>query len=153
MNLIEYLDRAGQRRLERWRIAPPRPRDTRMLVGTLFFAGYYGLVYFLINRVVPAENGPLVRDAVLVLGPVVGAIGSALFRSDVKDEIATSNTGTAFRALGKQADATIAAAAATPPDTAGAALGAERVAEAAVEEAEDVRAHAPHLGGSGNVAD
>lgn len=114
MNLLEYLDRAGQRRLERDRISPPRPRDTRQLVGVLFFFGYYLLIFQLLRHVMPASNGPLVRDAMLVLGPVVGAIGQSLFRTDVKDEIAANNTGEAFRGFKASAEATKAAAETTP---------------------------------------
>jgi len=115
MKIYDLLDRIGERRLERYRLSPPRPRDTRMLVGSLFFLGYYILVFTMLKIVVPESNGPLVRDSLLVLGPVVGAIGSALFRTDVKDEIAATNTGAAFRAVGEQAKATVAAAATTPP--------------------------------------
>lgn len=139
MKLLEYLDRVGQRRLERARLSPPRPRDTRMLVGVLFFLGYYILVYTLLKRVVPAENGPLVRDAMLVLGPVIGAIGQALFRSDVRDEIATQNTGEAFRANRAASEATKAAADSIPnaPTDAGVAAGA--VADAAKDKASQIQ--------------
>lgn len=142
MNLLEYLDRAGQRRLERHRISPPRPRDTRMLVGVLFFLGYYVLVYTLLKRVVPAENGPLVRDAMLVLGPVIGAIGQALFRTDVKDELATQNTGEAFRAQRAQAEATKAAADSIP-NAGGASEAAGAVAGAAADKASEIQGR-PH---------
>lgn len=139
MRLIEFLDRVGERRLERHRLAPPRPTDTRMLVGVLFFLGYYVLVYTLLKRVVPAENGPLVRDAMLVLGPVIGAIGQALFRSDVRDEIATQNTGEAFRAQRAQAEATKATADSIPNANAGASEAAGAVAEAAVDKASQIQ--------------
>lgn len=105
MKLLEYLDRVGERRLERYRIQPPRPRDSRLLSGVLFFLGYYILVFTMLKVVIPAENAPLVRDALLVLGPVIGAIGQALFRTDLKDEIATQNTGEAFRANRAASDA------------------------------------------------
>ena len=140
MDFLTYLDRAGQRRLEHSKLSPPRPRDLRLLVGVLFFAGYYFLVYQLLQHVVPGPNGPLVRDAMLVLGPVVGAIGQALFRTDVKDEIATQNTGEAFRAQRAQAEATKAAADSIPNAAnaeAGAAAGA--VADAAVDKAAQIK--------------
>lgn len=134
MNLLEYLDRVGERRLEHARINPPRPRDTRQIVAVLFFAAYYGLVLRILSaREVPADVLSLVKDAMLVLGPVVGMIAQAIFRSDVKDEIATQNTGEFARATTRQAEATIAAAATTPTETAGAA--ADRVADAAGAEA------------------
>ena len=110
MNVLEFLDRAGARRHER---AMRRgPVDYRVLVGVLFFIGYYLLVFALTRAALPAENAPLVRDAMLVLGPVVGAIGQALFRTDKRDEIAANNTGEAFRAQRAQAEATTATAAA-----------------------------------------
>lgn len=147
MKLLEFLDRRDQRKLERDRLSPPRPRDIRMLVGTLFFAGYYALVWRMMSgRGIPADTITLVKDAMLVLGPVVGMIAQALFRTDSKDEMATQNTGEAFRAQSKQAEATIAAAATTPVDT-GAAAGAERVADAAADEAQQIRE------GQGNVPD
>lgn len=115
MKFLEYLDRIGERRLERFRVSPPRPVDWRMFIGFAFFAGYYLVVFSLMRMEVPGTNGPLVRDALLVLGPPVGVIVGAMFRSDVRDEIAATNTGEGFRAMGKQADATVAAAAGTPP--------------------------------------
>jgi len=139
MNVLEYLDRIGERRLERMRIAPPRPRDTRMLLGALFFIGYYSLVIMIMKgRELAPDNATLVKDAMLVLGPVVGMIAQALFRTDVRDEIATNNTGAAFRALGDQAKATVAAAATTPPDASVAAAAAE-VADAATMRADQIR--------------
>jgi hypothetical protein len=115
VTLLEFLDRRGERRLERHKLSPPRPIDLRMFVGVLFFAGYYALVFSL-RRGPPmgGENATLVKDAMLVLGPVVGMIAQALFRTDVKDEIATQNTGEAFRASRAQAEATKAAAETTP---------------------------------------
>lgn len=151
MTLLEYLDRAGERRIERMKIVPPRPRDTRMLVGTLFFLGYYVLVYALLKTVVPATNAPLVRDSMLVLGPVVGAIGSALFRTDVKDEITASNSGAAFRALGKSADATVAAVGATPPVGADASQAADDVAGAAQDRADEIKGTTSHEDGPPSV--
>lgn len=153
MNLLEYLDRAGQRRLERWRVQPPRPRDTRMLVGTLFFIGYYVMVWSLRKgEAIQGDNASLVKDAMLVLGPVVGMIAQALFRTDVKDEIATQNTGEFARATRTQAQAVIAAAAGTPPDGSGAGAAAEQVADAAANEADKIKGDAP-ITGAGNVPD
>lgn len=141
LGLLEFLDRVGERRVERYRISPPRPRDTRMMVGVLFFLGYYILVYAILRVAIPAANAPLVRDAMLVLGPVIGAIGQALFRTDLKDEIATQNTGEAFRANRAASEATKAAADsipnAGPGSDAGAAAGA--VAGAASDKAKEIQ--------------
>lgn len=112
MKLLEYLDRVGERRLERWRIAPRRPVDWKSFIGLAFLLGYYFMVYTFIYRMVPAPNVALVRDAMLVLGPAVGAIVQSLFRSDVRDEIQANNTGEGFRAMRTQAEATVAAVAA-----------------------------------------
>lgn len=144
MKLLEYLDRVGQRRLEHARLAPPRPRDTRQLVGVLFFGGYYALIWrFMSAKGIPADNLTLIKDAMLILGPVIGAIGQALFRTDVRDEIATQNTGEAFRANRAAAEATRAAAnsipsAGGPGSSPGAA--ADAVADAAVDAAAEVKA-------------
>ena len=135
MKLLEFLDRAGQRRLERHRITPATPIDTRVIVGTLFFAGYYALVWrFMSVRGIPTENIVLVKDAMLILGPVIGAIGQALFRTDARDEIASRNTGEAFRASARQAEAVIAS---QTPNTS-ARVAADRVADAASSEAAQV---------------
>lgn len=115
MRFVEFLDRIGERRLERWRVQPPRPLDFRSFIGLAFLSGYYVMVLRFVNSAVPAANVPLVRDSMLVLGPAVGAIVQSLFRSDVRDEITATNTGEGFRAMGKAADATVAAAAGTPP--------------------------------------
>ena len=143
MKLFEYLDRAGQRRLEMERLSPPRPRDTRQLVGVLFFAGYYALIWrFMSARGIPVDNLALIKDAMLILGPVIGAIGQALFRTDVRDEIATQNTGEAFRANRAAAEATRAAANSIPNaggPGAGAGAAADMVADAAVDAAADVK--------------
>ena len=138
LSFLEFLDNIGKRRLERHRIAPRRPLDTRMLVGVLFFAGYYALLWRLMSaRGIPDTNIGLIKDAMLILGPVIGAIGQALFRTDVKDEIATQNTGEAFRAQAKQAEATIAAVAA-PAGGGDAQAGADAVANAATDKAEEI---------------
>lgn len=143
MNLLDYLDRAGQRRLERQLVQPTRPLNVNGLIGVLFLAGYYLMVWSLIRLDAPIANEGPVRDAMLVLGPAVGAIIQSLFRSDVKDEIAASNTGSAFRAFGKQAEATKAAAETMPASVGKAATAAaETVAREAGAAAEDVASNA-----------
>lgn len=92
MNVWDYLDRAGERAANR------KPYDTRLVVGFSFLAGYYALIFYLASRGSLA-NGDMVRDALLVLGPPVGAIVAALFRTDSRDEQQTLNTGRAFRAI------------------------------------------------------
>lgn len=102
MNFWDYLNKAGERRLK-------RPNDTRILVGALFLAGYYLMVYRFMSANIPNANVPLIRDAMLVLGPPVGAIVAALFRNDIRDEQQTQNTGAAFRAIEAAANANSAA--------------------------------------------
>jgi hypothetical protein len=95
MKFLDYLDRVGERRAQRIQ----RPRDIRQFIGFAFLAGYYWMVYQFSQRALPAENLDLIRDAMLTLGPPVGLIVGAMFRSDVRDEQATVNTGEAFRAI------------------------------------------------------
>lgn len=135
MNVIEYLDRVGERRLARFRIAPPRPRDSKLLTAVLFFAGYYVLIFTMLKVVIPEANAPLVRDALLVLGPVIGAIGQSVFRDSLKDEMATSNTGEAFRANRAASEATKAAADSIPNVSVDAGNAAGAVASAAADRA------------------
>lgn len=139
MKLLDYLDRIGERRLERWKITPRRPIDWRSLIGLAFLAGYYVMVLRFISRVVPAENIPLVRDSMLVLGPAVGAVVQSLFRSDVRDEIQAQNTGEGFRALRTSAEATVAAVAAPAAPSEAAAGAADAVADAATNEADRIK--------------
>lgn len=147
MTFLEYLDRVGERRNERLRIQPSRPRDTRMLVGSLFFAGYYIMIFVIMQgKAIPVDNASLVKDGLLVLGPIVGMIAQALFRTDVKDQIATENTGEFARATTAQAQATIAAAAGTPATVdasqgahEAATMAATEVAQAATDKAEEYK--------------
>lgn len=111
MTLLEFLDAALERRHAR--SMRRGPADSRILVGVLFFVGYYLLVYALMQRELPRENAGLIRDAMLVLGPVVGAIAQAIWRTDKRDEIAATNTGEAFRAQRAQAEAVTATAVAS----------------------------------------
>jgi hypothetical protein len=140
MKFLVFLDRIGERRLERARFQPRRPTDVRSFIGMAFLAGYYLMVLRFIGHTVPAENVALVRDSMLVLGPAVGAVVQSLFRTDVKDEITANNTGEGFRAFAKQADATKAAAEASPPaqPPADAVEAAGQVADAAVDRADEI---------------
>lgn len=96
MTLLEFLDRMGERRANR----PARPlRDIRQFIGFAFLAGYYFMVYKFATSNVPAGNLDLIRDAMLTLGPPVGLIVGAMFRSDAREEQATVNTTEAFRTI------------------------------------------------------
>lgn len=93
MTLLEFLDRMGERRANR----PQRPlRDIRQFIGFAFLAGYYWMVWQFATSAVPAENIDLIRDAMLTLGPPVGLIVGAMFRSDAREEQSTANTAKAL---------------------------------------------------------
>lgn len=110
MKFLEYLNRAGERRLARLHLRPYRPVDVRMFVGFSFLAGYYIMVLRFMDAIIPEQNIPLVRDAMLVLGPAVGLIVGAMFRTDVRDEQATANSGKFADAVKEQAIAAQGAA-------------------------------------------
>lgn len=140
MNFLDFLDRMGERRLRRALARPPRPTDWKSFAGVFFLGGYYFMVYTFVWRVVPAANVALVRDAMLVLGPAVGAIVQSMFRSDVRDEIQAGNTALGFQAMRSSAEATKAAAEGTPPAIDAKKEGAQQVADAAVDEAANIGA-------------
>ena len=79
--------------------------DPRMAIGALFIVGYYGTIWLLGFSQLPAPNVPLIKDALLQLGPPVGAIIYALFRSDRADEQRAATTATAFEAVKAAAQA------------------------------------------------
>lgn len=108
MRLFDYLTRRAELRL-----ANPHGRtaDYRMLIGAFFIIGYYAVVFLLATNDIPARNSDLIENAMLQLGPPVGAIIYALFRTDKADETRAENTAAAFRAV------EAAAAAGTPSDT------------------------------------
>jgi hypothetical protein len=126
MNLWEYLDRVGERRAR-------RPSELRLFIGLAFLAGYYWMVHRFISAVIPNGNVPLVRDAMLVLGPAVGLIVGALFRSDARDEQAAAGQREATRAMREVAAGAVAAAQAGGPGAAGAADAVACAADQAAE--------------------
>ena len=95
MTFLEFIDRALERRAQN----PTRPRDIRQFIGFAFLAGYYWMVYRFSLTPLPTDNLDLIRDAMLTLGPPVGLIVGAMFRSDAREEQATTNTGLAFKAV------------------------------------------------------
>jgi len=105
VTILEFLDRWDERRLHK----AERPlRDIRQFIGFAFLAGYYWMVYQFSQRALPVENLDLIRDAMLTLGPPVGLIVGAMFRSDARDEQATRNTGIALDAARTGAKAALA---------------------------------------------
>lgn len=85
--------------------------DARMWIGALFIFGYYAVVVILAFVGVPDKNANLINNAMLQLGPPVGLIIGALFRTDKADETRAVNTGKALDAI------TTAQAANAPPTT------------------------------------
>lgn len=116
--------------------------DPRVRVAYAFLAGYFGIIFLLAYVEVPEKNLGMVENAILVLGPGVGLILAAIFRTDKADETKADNTGKAMDAMKAQADATVAAANAGTP-TNGAAAAATQVAGAAVNEAAAIAGGAP----------
>lgn len=106
MTILEYLDRVGERRAARMH----RPRDIRQFIGFAFLVGYYVMVWQFTRGELPKENIDLIRDAMLTLGPPIGIIIGAMFRSDAREERATENTGKAFEAVKAAAQAGTVAA-------------------------------------------
>lgn len=103
MTILEFLDRIGERRARRpYKNSLP---DIRQLIGAAFIFGYYFLVYRFVLTPIPEANKDLIRDAMLTLGPPIGLIVGAMFRSDAKEEQATVNTGKFADALKEQAKA------------------------------------------------
>jgi hypothetical protein len=70
-----------------------------MWIGALFIFGYYSVVVVLAFHGVPETNGNLINNAMLQLGPPVGLIIGALFRTDKTDEKRAENTGKALDAI------------------------------------------------------
>lgn len=124
MKLLEFLDKRHARKMA-YRAQCGRPFDGKLILGALFFLGYYALVSTFAFRDVPASNVGLLRDAMLVLGPPVGAIVNAIWRSDRRDEMQAQNTNEGFRAVREQAKATQAAAVAGTGDGNGGGLNHE----------------------------
>jgi hypothetical protein len=95
VTFLEYLDRIGQRRA----LNPRQPRDIRQLIGFGFLVGYYVMVWLFATRDVPEANVGLIRDAMLTLGPPVGLIVGAMFRSDAREDQSARNTSEAFKTV------------------------------------------------------
>lgn len=60
--------------------------DGKIVLAAIFIIGYFLLVLRLTDRSLPAENVELVKDALLVLGPPIGLIFHALFRTTAAEE-------------------------------------------------------------------
>lgn len=93
MTLWEYLDARHARHVGR------PPADPKLVMGALFLTAFFGLIIVLVFTTVPDSNKDMVRDSLLILGPGVGAIIQAMFRTDRRDEQAAVNTGEAFKAV------------------------------------------------------
>lgn len=103
LTLLELIDRMSERRSRN----PNRNSlpDIRQLIGACFIFGYYFLVYRFVLTPIPEANKDLIRDAMLTLGPPIGLIVGAMFRSDAREEQATKNTGSMIETFKEQAKA------------------------------------------------
>lgn len=54
----------------------------RVLLGAAVFLGYYGMVAMVVFATNDPDARQTIRDAMLVLGPIVGMIAQAVFRAD-----------------------------------------------------------------------
>lgn len=86
--------------------------DQRMWLAYLFTTGYFGVIFATVFHDTPLANADLVKDWMIVLGPPVGAIVGALFRTDRVDDQRAQNTSDAFKAITAAANAGT-----TPPTT------------------------------------
>lgn len=77
--------------------------DAKLWIGTTFIVGYYATLWAIGFNKIPAGNIELIKDGMLQLGPPVGIIIGALFRSDKVDEIRATNTGKMADAMNAQA--------------------------------------------------
>ena len=66
--------------------------DGKLVLAPILFVGSYVIAWRLPSPAtrMPAENVPLVRDQLLVLGPAIGVIVGALFRTTAADERASA---------------------------------------------------------------
>lgn len=85
--------------------------DGKVVLAAVFIIGYYGLVFGMSSRALPKENIEIVRDAMLTLGPPIGVIVGALFRSTGAEE-----RREALRSTELQAAITAPSATATPAE-------------------------------------
>lgn len=80
-------------------------KDTRLIIGAGFIALYYASLWVIGFRAMPPANVALIKDAMLQLGPPIGIIIGALFRSDALDEKRAETTRAAFDAVTATAQA------------------------------------------------
>jgi len=60
--------------------------DGKLFLAGLFLVGYYGTLYLIRDARIPAANLAVIRDQLVLLGPVIGLIFGALFRFTLSDE-------------------------------------------------------------------
>lgn len=65
--------------------------DGKLVLAGIFLLGYYGIVWIAARRDIPAANVQLIRDQLVVLGPVIGLIFGALFRNTAAEERKAAN--------------------------------------------------------------
>lgn len=120
--------------------------DGKLVLAAVFILGYYSLVWLLVlgTRDLTGVKADIVRDAMLTLGPPIGVIVGALFRTTAAEERRDAVRSADFQA------------ALTAPGTGGGDLGddvekgARAGTRAGVEDAVS-GAGAPHVGGGGGA--
>lgn len=109
--------------------------DGKLVLASLFIVGYYALVGLLVlgSDDLPEVKANIVRDAMLTLGPPIGIIIGALFRTTGAEERRDALRSTELTSAIAAAPAIAASAAAAAPNghAAGAGSTAEDVEEGA----------------------
>lgn len=109
--------------------------DGKIVLAALFVLGYYGLVYRISgDKPIPPANAQLVRDALLVLGPPLGAIFNAIYRTTGAEERQSERRSDEI----KTAITTPTITAAPDPAPRDAREAADQVAGAAADEADQI---------------
>jgi hypothetical protein len=80
MKIIDVLsDNGSSTMAPRW--------DGKVVFAAIFIIGYYALIFRISGtHPVPPQNAQMIRDGMLVLGPAIGVIVGALFRTTGADE-------------------------------------------------------------------
>lgn len=71
----------------------------RFVLAAILLFGYYAIILTIAWQRSPIMNPDIVKDGMIVLGPPIGAVFGALFRTDATDERRADNTGKALDAI------------------------------------------------------
>lgn len=106
--------------------------DAKTALAALFLLGYFALVYFLPPRLagLSAEERDVIDTLLEPLGPVIGIIAFAIWRSSHADTLRAVAAGEALKSNAEAARAAVAGSSAVATTTTDAAA---RIAEASHE--------------------